>query len=234
MRIKILINELLKQINLLNLILVATIAVFAIFVLAPAFRTAIKVPVIALPATEQKKSEPITQPANPPLQEYAVVTEKNLFHPGRILPPLKKVEDVPRPEFVLYGTLITDTLRIAYLVDNKQQRSTPGRGKRQTGLKLGENMSGYTLKEVLPDRVIMVRGDDRMEIKVIAPGVKKNRGGDGVAPAAAKPGMPAAPAVSPPPGMPATSIIPPAPASPNRSQGTLPTRSLRGRQNIRQ
>lgn len=218
LKIAIMINALLKQINLLNLILLAAIVVFVIFVLAPSFSTKIKVPVITGPAVEQKKSEPAVQAAIPPLQEYAVVSEKNLFHPGRILPPLKKVEDVPRPELILYGTLITDVLRIAYLVDNKQPRSTPGRGRRQTALKLGETMSGYTLKEVLPDRIIMVRGDDRMEIKVIAPGIKKSRGGDGAVPVAAKPGSPALP----PPGVAPASIPPaPVPSSPQPPPGRI-------------
>jgi hypothetical protein len=224
MRITNIITAFLKQINLLNILLLAVIVLFIIFVLARAFSTKIRVPVITVPAVVEKKSEPAAQPVIPALQEYAMVTEKNLFHPGRILPPLKKVDDVPRPEIILYGTLITDVLRIAYVVDNKQQRSTPGRGKRQTALKLGETMSGYKLAEVLPDRIIMVRGDDRMEIKVIAPGIKKNRGGDGTTPAAAKPGSPVPP---PQPAVSSGGQIPPAPAAPMRPGGP-PTRTPRG------
>ena len=131
---------------------------------------------VPLEAVGQKQEGLAEQPVIPPLQEYAVIAEKNLFHPDRIIPPEKKAEiAVPRPEFVLYGTLIADNVSIAYMSDKKAVRTTPGRGKRQVGLKLGETLSGYTLKEVFSDRVVMVRGDDRIEIRVISPENKKDR-----------------------------------------------------------
>jgi hypothetical protein len=160
----------------------------------------------------------------PPFQDYAIITEKNLFHPGRILPPLKKVEEVPRPDFVLYGTLVTDFLRIAYMTDNKQPRNTPGRGKRQTAVKIGETMSGYVLKDVQPDRVVMARGDDKIEILIIAPGVRKNRGADGNAPIPVKPGTPAA---SPPGGAPGSAPEVSAPARALPPGAMPPGRTLR-------
>jgi len=130
----------------------------------------------------QRKDQGSEQIGNPPIQEYAVVAEKNLFHPERIIPVVKKEAEVPRPDFILYGTLIAEDVRIAYLSDKKVPRSTPGRGKRQTALKRGETLSGYTLMEVLTDRVIFVRGDDRIELRV-ADSVKKDRGIDTTLPA---------------------------------------------------
>src|SRR5664279_2520708 len=109
------------------------------------------------------------------MQDYVVIPEKNLFHPDRIIPVEKKEVTIPRPEFVLYGTLIADNVVIAYLSDKKAPRTTPGRGKRQVGLKIGETLSGYTLKEVLPDRVVLRRGDDTIELKVISPENRKDR-----------------------------------------------------------
>ena len=209
------INNLLKQVNLLNCILVVVIIATVGLLLIPMLTSKITMPSTAPAAVEPIKSASGPPAVMPPFQDYAIVTEKNLFHPGRILPPLKKVEEVPRPEFVLYGTLVTDFLRIAYMTDNKQPRNTPGRGKRQTAVKVGETMSGYALMEVLPDRVVMARGDDRIEVLIIAPGVRKNRGADSTVAVPTKPGTPA----SLPPGVAAST--PPASAPPKPVGRTL-------------
>jgi len=203
---------LLRQLNVLNFILMIGLTLMIIFLVVPRFSTRIKnMPVATPPPAEQSKGAAAAQPVLPPLQEYAMVPEKNLFHSKRVLPS-KKADDVPRPEFVLYGTLIMDNLKIAYLIDEKAPRTTAGRGKRQTGLKLGETMSGYTLREVRPDRIVMARGEDRIEIKVIAPGGKKNRGVDG----AAVPSKTPKPATPP---KPARSAVTPRPASPGGAAG---------------
>jgi hypothetical protein len=136
----------------------------------------VKVPSIVPPkVTEQKKDE-AADAVHPPAQEYALIAEHNVFHPDRIIPAEKKAElVVPRPDFILYGTLIADNVSIAYINDKKTVRTTPGRGKRQITLKTGETLSGYTLKQVLPDRVVMIHGDDRIEVKIIDPSSKKER-----------------------------------------------------------
>jgi hypothetical protein len=203
------INNLLKQVNLLNCLLVVVIIATIGLLLIPMLTSKIAMPSTAPAAVEPIKSASAPPAVMPPFQDYAIITEKNLFHPGRILPPLKKVEEVPRPEFVLYGTLVTDFLRIAYMTDNKQPRNTPGRGKRQTAVKLGETMSGYALLEVQPDRVVMARGDDRIEVLIIAPGVKKNRGADGTVAVPTKPGTPAAAPAGVAPATPPARALPP-------------------------
>jgi len=55
------------------------------------------------------------------MQDYAVIPEKNLFHPDRIIPVEKKEVTIPRPEFVLYGTLIVDDVRIAISATKKRR-----------------------------------------------------------------------------------------------------------------
>ncbi|HTZ18066.1 MAG TPA: hypothetical protein VMB78_06460 [Dissulfurispiraceae bacterium] len=208
------IRSLLKQITPLNCILFAGILAIVYFVLLPAFIKEVKV-VVKAPAqkaAEQKKNETAEPPA-PPMQDYAVVAEKNLFHPERIIPVVKVEAVVPRPDLILYGTLITDNVSIAYLSDVKALRTTPGRGQRQTGLKLGETISGYILKEVQPDRVVMVRGDDRFEVLVTA-GKKKRGGPETATPAAPHPAAPHPPT---PPGAVAPAPAPntaPSPAAP--------------------
>lgn len=167
------------------------------------------------------KPDDLSVTSAPPLQDYLVIAEQNLFHPERRVPPL--TADVPKPEFVLYGTLVSDTIRIAYLSDKKAVRTSPGRGNRQNSLKPGESLSGYQLKEVHQDYIVMVRGDDVIQVRVIAPGTKKERSADVGTPAttiAPAPGMNAPVTVQPPGG---TSPFPNVtPVSP--SQRTVPSR----------
>jgi len=172
-------NYILRQITMLNCILPVCILAFAYFFLVPISKVDVRVPSsssAAAKAAELKKEQIADQNVNPPqVQDYSVIAEKNLFHPDRIISVEKKEVTIPKPEFVLYGTLVVDNVRIAYLSDTKAPRTTPGRGKRQVGLKIGETLSGYTLKEVLPDRALMVRGVDVVELKVISPANKKDR-----------------------------------------------------------
>ena len=190
---------LLRQLTVLNCILLACILVFAYFILVPMFTGEVRVPsssIAAVKGADPEKEQAAVPVVNPPMQDYAVIPEKNLFHPDRIIPVEKKEVTIPRPEFVLYGTLIVDNVRIAYLNDKKTLRTTPGRGKRQVALKVGETLSGYTLKEVLPDGAVLARGDERMVLKIISPENKTERD-------VAENGMPAMPGgTAPQPGMP--------------------------------
>lgn len=101
----------------------------------------------------------------PSLSDFLIIGELNLFHPERKIPVEKKEEKpLPTPEFVLYGTLISENLSLAYLEDLKEPYSTPGRGKRQITLRQGDTLSGFTLKEIETDKVVMVRGEERVVI----------------------------------------------------------------------
>lgn len=103
--------------------------------------------------------------------DYAVIGETNLFHPDRVIPVDRKA-DVPRPEVVLYGTMI-DTTRLAFIEDRKNPVTTPGRGRRQRVVKVGEEVSGYTVAEIGTDRIVLVRGDDRMTVGLSPPDKRK-------------------------------------------------------------
>jgi hypothetical protein len=130
-------SSILRQITVLNCILLVCILAFSYFILAPIFTVDVKVPSASSAAVEavgpekEQAAEPVV---TPPMQDYAVISEKNLFHPDRIIPVEKKEVTIPRPEFVLYGTLIVDDVRIAYLSDKKAPRTTAGSGIRQVGL----------------------------------------------------------------------------------------------------
>jgi len=169
-------SRLLRNINVLNIILIAAALLLADFVVLPLLNVKVKyAPAIPKKQSAEKEEKPAQSPTSNPA-DYTIIADQNLFHPERKIPPEKKEEAaLPKPEFVLYGTMITDNLSFAYLEDKKSPRNTPGRGKRQTALKKGDSMSGYTLKEIDHDKVVMVRGEDTLVVKVIDSSVKKDR-----------------------------------------------------------
>jgi hypothetical protein len=169
---------LLRNINLLNIILIVSVVLVAGYMVLPMLNIKVKFnPAISkkiLTTKDETTSESQTQSPS----DFLTIAEQNLFHPQRIIPPEKKEEQpLQRPEFVLYGTLVADDISVAYMEDKKSPRTTPGRGKRQTALKKGDTMSGYTLKEIDPEQVIMVRGEETLIVKIIDPNVKKDREG---------------------------------------------------------
>ncbi len=171
-----------RNINLLNIMLIAAIIILANYTIFPMFNMSIT---YTLPAGKKIISDTDEKPAEgriPSPSDYMIIAEENLFHPERKIPAEKKVEQaLPKPEFVLYGTLITDDIKLAYLEDRKAPYNTPGRGKRQTVLKIGDTMSSFTVKEIDTDKEVMVRGEDSIEVHVIVP-AKPKRGETGVAP----------------------------------------------------
>lgn len=164
----------LKNINLLNLLLLATIILFANYSVFLMFVTKMKYTLPSVTKSIFSDTEKIDEPPPPSSSDYTVVSENNLFHPDRKIPPEKKEEvPLPKPEFVLYGTLISKDASLAYLEDLKTPRNTPGRGKRQITLKKGDMMSGFVLKEIHPEKIVMVRGEEKMTVSVHNPNRSK-------------------------------------------------------------
>jgi type II secretory pathway component PulC len=166
----------LRNINILNIILIAAVIAFVAFSIFPTLEMKVK---YALPAakniegTADKKTGELEIPS---LTQYTAVVDENLFHPERRIPPEKTVEQpLPKPEFVLYGTMISDDISFAYLEDLKAPRNTPGRGKRQVALKKGDSMSGFILKEIETDKILMVRGEERLIVAFNDPQRPKTR-----------------------------------------------------------
>jgi len=157
-----------RNINLLNLILLAII-VLILYTIFPLFKMDLKytLPAVkkSLDNQDEKSVESRTHTISP--SDYMLISEENLFHPERRIPPEKKEEQpLPKPEFVLYGILITNDISFAYLEDTKAPRNTPGRGKRQIALKKGATLSGFNLKEINVDSIVMVRGEEKMTLYV--------------------------------------------------------------------
>jgi hypothetical protein len=170
-------NYIFKNINLLNIILIATIIVLANYILLPIFNKSVK---FKLPSVKQTTGNNEEKPAESQIpfpSDYIMIAEDNLFHPERKIPETKGDQSLKKPEFVLYGTLITDNISLAYLEDLNAPNSTEGRGKRQTVLKKGDALSGYTLQEIEADKIAMVRGDERMVVYLNDPTNPKKREG---------------------------------------------------------
>jgi hypothetical protein len=169
-------KTIIRNINLLNTILILALVSFAAYRISPLLTVKIKYALPHAKKIESKIGGKASQPQIPSITEYAVISEQNLFHPERRIPPEKKEEAaLPKPDFVLYGTLISDDVKLAYLEDLKAPRSTAGRGKRLTAMKKGESMSGFTLKEIEADKVVMARGEEQITVPINDPDHPKTR-----------------------------------------------------------
>jgi hypothetical protein len=162
-----LIKVFLKNINVLNLLLLA-MATFLFFKLDDSLALIGKKVNLTIPKpkevlTVNEEKAAAESVAN--YSDYIVIAEKNLFHPARKLAAeTKQEQQIARPEIILYGTLITDEKRIAYIEDKKNPYSTPGRGKRQVVVDEGSMVAGYKLEKVNTESILLVHGDDRITV----------------------------------------------------------------------
>jgi hypothetical protein len=162
--------------NVLNGLLAAVVAAGLLIPAGPLMNPA----VISLPAVKETEVWPVEKAGE--LQslahiDYAVISEQNVFHPERKMPPDKQQEKaVSRPDVVLYGTLVSDDLSIAFVEDRKAPYTTAGRGKRQITLKKGGVLRGYTVTEIEADRIVLSREDDKFT--VILDDKQKKRAGE--------------------------------------------------------
>ncbi len=140
--------------------LLVALVMLANYTILPMFNMSIK---YTLPVVKKIKSDKYKKPVEPPitsLSDYTIIAEQNIFHPERKIPADNNEKPSSNPEFVLYGTLITDDISLAYLEDLKAPFSSPGRGKRQIALRRGDTLSSFILKDIEADKVTMVRGEE--------------------------------------------------------------------------
>ena len=155
------------SLNVLNGLLAAAVAAVVFFAVIPFLSPA----AISLPpakGTVAGSGEKASSSQGSPPADYAVISEQNLFHPDRKIPPEKKIREkekaIPKPELFLYGTLILEDTSFAFVEDKKAPYSTEGRGKRQRTLKKGESLGGYILSEVETDRIVLVKGEEKLVV----------------------------------------------------------------------
>ncbi len=193
----------LSNLSVVNIVLIAALIVFANNMLLPLFGKSAKLAVPSLKkqaAVPAKAAEKPAEAKSPSPSDYFIIAEQNVFHPERRIPPEKKevaAPPLPKPDFVLYGTLLLDDLRIAYMEDKKAPQNAPTRGKKQIPLRLGEALSGFVLKEIDPDKVVMVRGDEKLTVNLNDASKSKARESAAVAQAAV-PGLQSSPQATPP------------------------------------
>jgi len=169
----------LGNINLINIILTGVLIFLVNYMLLPFLNKSMQFSLPLIKKHEEIDSGSAKKPdqtKTPSPFDYMVITEQNLFHPERKIPvEVKEAQPLPKPDFVLYGTLLSGDINIAYMEDKKSPVSSPGREKRQTPLKQGDSMSGFTLKELSKDRVVMARGEERLTVYLIDPQKPKER-----------------------------------------------------------
>ncbi len=182
--------------NVLNCLLLVAVTAVAYYTVIPFLyieeQMTLPQAAVTAPAEEGKPAQ--IQSLSP--MDYAVISDQNLFHPERKVPPEQADEKMAaRPDVVLYGTMIINDISFAFVEDRRSPYSTPGRGKRQIALKKGDKLSGYTLQQIEPDHIVLVKGEDKIIVRLNDTGKKR---GDGSA--AAQPASPTgvqAPAIPP-------------------------------------
>jgi len=163
-----------QSMNVLNGLLAAAVVTVASFTVLPFLNLDTQMSLPAAKETAERSGEKSVLPQNYSPADYSVISEQNLFHPERKIPPEYKNEKaIPIPEVVLYGTLIMDDISIAFIEDKKTPYSTPGRGKRQIALKKGDNLNGYILREIEANRIVMVKGEDTIVVMLNDGGKRK-------------------------------------------------------------
>jgi hypothetical protein len=155
-------RHLARHVNILNALLAALVAIMLSYALFPV----LSAKVAYRPNPRDRRQITVAPDESRPAQvpspsDYMVVAQNNVFHPERKIPPEKDEEkELPKPELVLYGTIISPDLTVAYVIDKKAPYSTPGREKRQRVLKKGDMISGFVLKEIETSRITLVRNGE--------------------------------------------------------------------------
>jgi hypothetical protein len=248
------------SLNILNGLLALAVAAVAYYVVIPALDPIARISLPPVKASIVTPGETAAPSQNLPAADYAVISEQNLFHPERKIPPEKQPEKViPKPEVFLYGTLITSDASYAFVEDKKAPYSTEGRGKRQMVLKKGDLLSGYVLKEIEANRIVLVKGEEKLVVMLDDKGKKRSdespaapgtaRAASGGSPIPMQPGASSFPQTAPSPAPPialpgsrppSQPVVPPSPAQAaavpdsGASPGSgLPNRSVRRQEVLR-
>lgn len=113
----------------------------------------------AAASARQAKAEAPAPPTMPPLQRFSAVTERPLFSPSR-QPPLQASDDSEGAwsSFVLAGIVITP--------DSREALIRHGKPPIIAHLREGQNLEGWVVRSILPDRVVFAGGDTVHELRL--------------------------------------------------------------------
>jgi len=145
----------------LTAILGSLCAIFALVLIGelrasvPSLSREIPVP----PPAETPADAAATAPFSlPPLQSFAVVTERPLFSPDRRPAPASSSDSDAWSSFVLAGIIISQDLREAMVLHNQPPTVVH--------VKEGEAIDGWTLATVFPDHAVFRNGTAEHELKL--------------------------------------------------------------------
>lgn len=139
------------SIGLAAIAIVLGVKLFEIWLSAPA---EISYEDAALKPTE--RTIPTGQIPSP--SDYQAIIEKDLFRPSRTKPASVVVEVKPAPRFNLYGVIMVGEKKRAILGSDEPLR-------KPQSFKIGDVViEGYTVADILRDRVILKRGAEQLEI----------------------------------------------------------------------
>ena len=217
-------NYLLKNITLLNILFLAGAIALAISLIGLS-SDKITIPTVAPPKPTAAQEELTATDAGgtlrtqaPSPSDFTTVAENNLFHPERRVPPENKEETAqPKPELILFGTLIDGKDNLAFIEDKKSPKTSPGRGKRQVTIKKGDMLGGFAVTSIETDRINLVRGEEMLVFHLMD--AEKRKGGGPSEPGNYTSGSPPTarsnPSLATPPSRPAVrtrpKLLPPAP-----------------------
>lgn len=161
------IRHIARHANLLNALLLAISVIVAVFVFLSLTHMDRR---YSLPGAQHKTpvegdKKQTEKGSAPTPADFAVIGEMNLFHPERITPVEKKA-DMPRPELVLYSTMVSDAVQFAMIEDKKSPKTSPGRGNRQTVVKKGDVVSGFIVTGITTDSIVLTKGNEQMEVHI--------------------------------------------------------------------
>lgn len=164
-------GSMMRHINILNLLILIVAVGFYVNFLKPLLTTSLSVELPIPKETSLEMQIGADKAAKPALSDYRLIGEQNLFHPDRVMPVEKadKTEKKvaisgPRPELVLHGTMIVNGLKIAYVEDKKATPTTPGRAARQLVVKEGDSISGFVLKQITENMIVLANGEEQMTL----------------------------------------------------------------------
>lgn len=161
------VKYILKNIHLLNIALIIAIIFIIHHVVLPVLNMSTKISVLPDKNVSIEEGKKQTAWQIPSFSDFIIIADQNLFSPARsILSAEEAVQEEPPPQVTLYGTLITDDLRVAYIENQKDIRSTPGRGKRQLRVEKGYRLGGYTISEIENDHIILVKGEQKIVVSI--------------------------------------------------------------------
>jgi len=142
------------NIGLVIISIILGLKVFGIFSSAP-----------EKPAYNEKTREMASKPAERPTAEmqlspppdYQTVVEQDVFRPSRTKPAPVQIEVKPLPKFNLYGILLIGEKKRA-IIGADQPVIKP------RSFKIGDNIEGFEVVDILKNRVILRRGEEKIEV----------------------------------------------------------------------